>query len=85
MALFVGASGNLLAVTSAPECSVIVGLSPIAWGFMAWWVVDVAAIMSFWMWNDVTKIKVQLAKWRNLSKLLLLGSAPPPPVILFSE
>lgn len=78
MVVLLGMSGTMLAtLASSDSCRLVLGVAPVAWGCVVWWMVDMAALMSFWVWTDADKLKKQLFKWRNFSTMLMLFGARP--------
>jgi hypothetical protein len=75
VAVMFAITGTTAALLSARDCSVILGASPLAWGFTVWWLVDTVAKATLWPWRNGRKLRKTALAWKNVSAVVLLAGA----------
>lgn len=68
-------TSSMAAVLFNDDCSVSFGSSPLAWGFLMWWVVDTASRITLWPLRDRERLWKMVTAYKNLSNIILLISA----------
>lgn len=73
-------TASMSAVLFNDKCSVAFGSSPLAWGYLMWWIVDTASRITLWPLRDRERLWKMVIAYKNLSNMILLISA----LLLFS-
>jgi hypothetical protein len=76
MTAMLSITSSMAAVLFNEGCSVTYGSSPLAWGYLMWWIVDTAARVTLWPLRDRARLWNMLLMYKNLSNILLLASVP---------
>ena len=68
-------TSSMAAVLFNDKCTVSYGSSPLAWGYLFWWIVDTASRVTLWPLRDRERLWKMVTSYKNLSNLILLCSA----------
>lgn len=78
-------TSSMAAVLFNDKCSVSFGSSPLAWGYLMWWIVDTASRITLWPLGDRARLWKMVTAHKNLSNIVLLISALLPPLLFVFE